>query len=111
MINFDVLNKYMENDVDLIVTVFSTYLEDHANDIQRINELYANKCWPELYLLAHSLKGILESFAEETAVIVFTKIEAETRNDNEPDSSDIAIVTKELAAINQQIFAYLENMQ
>ncbi|MDF4633403.1 Hpt domain-containing protein, partial [Vibrio parahaemolyticus] len=32
MINFDVLNTYMDNDVDLIVTVFSTYLEDHTND-------------------------------------------------------------------------------
>ncbi|ENP8371865.1 Hpt domain-containing protein [Vibrio alginolyticus] len=111
MINFDVLNTYMDNDVDLIVTVFSTYLEDHTSDIERIDELYASRCWSELYLLVHSLKGILESFGEDTAVIAFQRIEEKTRNDTAPDSSDIAIVTKELAAINQQIFAYLKNMQ
>ncbi|ANQ29096.1 histidine phosphotransferase [Vibrio natriegens] len=110
MINFDVLNKAMDNDVEIIITVFSTYLEEHVNGLERINELYANENWPELHLLAQSLKGVLESFGEDTAVTALQEIEEDTRNNIAPDVSDITIVNRELLTINQQIFAYLDNM-
>ncbi|TOL78098.1 Hpt domain-containing protein, partial [Vibrio parahaemolyticus] len=31
MINFELLNQYMDNDVDIIIAVFSTYLEDYSD--------------------------------------------------------------------------------
>ncbi|MGP8307863.1 Hpt domain-containing protein [Vibrio sp. YIC-376] len=110
MINFTLLNKYMDNDVEMIITVLSTYLEEHVNGLERINELYANENWPELHLLAHSLKGALESFGEDTAVTALQEIEQDTRNNIAPDASDITIVNRELLTINQQIFAYLDYM-
>ncbi|MBR9787431.1 Hpt domain-containing protein [Vibrio sp. J1-1] len=110
MINFDVLNRVMDNDVDIIIAVFATYLEEHVNGLERINELYANENWPELHLLVHSLKGALESFGEDTAVTALQDIEEDTRNNVAPDESDITIVNRELLTINQQIFAYLDNL-
>lgn len=110
MINFDVLNRYMDNDVDIIITVLSTYLEEHVDSLERINELYAKEDWTELQLLAHSLKGVLESFGEDTAVIALQEIDEDTRKNIAPDLSDITIVNRELLTINQQIFAYLDNL-
>ncbi len=65
MINFELLNQYMDNDVDIIIAVFSTYLEDYSDATEQLNEMFVQQNWPELYLMAHSLKGILEGFGED----------------------------------------------
>lgn len=64
----------------------------------------------DLFLLSHSLKGILSSFGEESAVTALSNIEEHTRDNIAPDSGDLAIVNKELVTINQQITDYLSNM-
>ncbi|MDF4991072.1 Hpt domain-containing protein [Vibrio parahaemolyticus] len=104
MINFELLNQYMDNDVDIIIAVFSTYLEDYSDATEQLN-------WPELYLMAHSLKGILEGFGEDIAVVALEKIETSTRNNTAPECEDITIVSSELVTIKKQIFAYLENLK
>ncbi len=45
MINFEVLNTYMDNDVDIIFAVFSTYMEDYEDGLERINQLNAEQNW------------------------------------------------------------------
>ncbi|MGI9949270.1 Hpt domain-containing protein [Vibrio hyugaensis] len=110
MINFEVLNTYMDNDVDIIFAVFSTYMEDYEDGLDRINQLNAEQNWPELFLLSHSLKGILFSFGEEAAVSALGKVEEHTRDNIAPDTADIAIINKELVTINKQINDYLVNM-
>ncbi|HCM0452614.1 TPA: Hpt domain-containing protein, partial [Vibrio parahaemolyticus] len=57
MINFELLNQYMDNDVDIIIAVFSTYLEDYSDATEQLNKMFVQQNWPELYLMAHSLKG------------------------------------------------------
>ncbi|MHA7588886.1 Hpt domain-containing protein [Vibrio harveyi] len=110
MINFEVLNTYMDNDVDIIFAVLSTYMEDYEDGLERINQLNAEQNWGDLFLLSHSLKGILSSFGEESAVTALSNIEEHTRDNIAPDSGDLAIVNKELVTINQQITDYLSNM-
>ncbi|WP_045376937.1 hypothetical protein [Vibrio campbellii] len=110
MINFQVLSTYMDNDVDIIFAVFSTYMEDYENGLERINHLNQQQNWPELFLLSHSLKSILASFGEESAVFALNNIEEHTRDNIAPDSGDLAIVNTELVKINQQITDYLSNM-
>ncbi|EHK9577010.1 Hpt domain-containing protein [Vibrio parahaemolyticus] len=111
MINFELLNQYMDNDVDIIIAVFSTYLEDYSDATEQLNKMFVQQNWPELYLMAHSLKGILEGFGEDTAVVALEKIETSTRNNTEPECEDITIVSSELVTIKKQIFAYLENLK
>ncbi|HCH5087739.1 hypothetical protein [Vibrio parahaemolyticus] len=113
MINFELLNQYMDNDVDIIIAVFSTYLEDYSDATEQLNEMFVQQNWPELYLMAHSLKGILEGFGfgEDIAVVALEKIETNTRNNTAPECEDITIVNNELVTIKKQIFAYLENLK
>lgn len=61
--------------------------------------------------MAHSLKGILEGFGEDIAVVALEKIETNTRNNTAPECEDITIVNNELVTIKKQIFAYLENLK
>ncbi|HCE3482142.1 TPA: Hpt domain-containing protein [Vibrio parahaemolyticus] len=111
MINFELLNKYMDNDVDILIAVFSTYLEDYSDATEQLNKMFVQQNWPELYLMAHSLKGILEGFGEDTAVAALEKVETSTRNNTAPQCEDITIVNNELVTIKKQIFAYLENLK
>ncbi|HAS6739156.1 TPA: Hpt domain-containing protein [Vibrio parahaemolyticus] len=111
MINFELLNQYMDNDVDIIIAVFSTYLEDYSDATEQLNEMFVQQNWPELYLMAHSLKGILEGFGEDIAVVALEKIETNTRDNTAPECEDITIVNNELVTIKKQIFAYLENLK
>ncbi|TOG81558.1 Hpt domain-containing protein [Vibrio parahaemolyticus] len=111
MINFELLNQYMDNDVDIIIAVFSTYLEDYSDATEQLNKMFIQQNWPELYLMAHSLRGILECFGEDTAVVALEKIETSTRNNTAPECEDITIVNNELVTIKKQIFAYLENLK
>ncbi|MFL0858777.1 Hpt domain-containing protein [Vibrio parahaemolyticus] len=111
MINFELLNQHMDNDVDILIAVFSTYLEDYSDATEQLNKMFVQQNWPELYLMAHSLKGILEGFGEDTAVAALEKIETSTRNNTAPQCEDITIVNNELVTIKKQIFAYLENLK
>lgn len=61
--------------------------------------------------MAHSLKGILEGFGEDIAVVALEKVETSTRNNTAPECEDITIVNNELVTIKKQIFAYLENLK
>ncbi|MCR9949819.1 Hpt domain-containing protein [Vibrio parahaemolyticus] len=107
MINFELLNQYMDNDVDILIAVFSTYLEDYSDATEQLNKMFVQQNWPELYLMAHSLKG----FGEDIAVVALEKIETNTRNNTAPECEDITIVNNELVTIKKQIFAYLENLK
>ncbi|CAM2793768.1 Hpt domain-containing protein [Vibrio mytili] len=109
MINFTVLSEYMDNDVDKLISVLSTYLENHGDGSERIARLNSEQNWPELHILVRELKNELESFGEDTAVVALQGIENHARNNIEPDNKDIKIVSRELLTINQQIFAYLDN--
>ena len=110
MINFDVLNTYVDNDANIIFAVFTTYMEDYENGLERINQLNQEQNWPDLFLLSHSLKSVLSSFGEDSAVSALKNIEENTRNNISPNKRDLTIINNELVKINQQITDYLSNV-
>ncbi|CAH0525620.1 Hpt domain-containing protein [Vibrio hippocampi] len=110
MIDFDILRSYMDNDDDIIEAVFMAFLEEHDDGAEKIQQLYNNKDWSELFITAHSLKGILASFGEAQAVEKLETIEGITRQNGEPNADDIDYVVKEIATIKQQISDYLGSM-
>ncbi len=107
MINFDVLREYMDNDEEIILAVFQAYIEEHEKSAEAIDTLYAEQDWPQLFITAHSLKGILASFGEEQTVTRLEKIETMSRSNAAPDKTDIDAVVEQLNHIKHQINDYL----
>ncbi|NLS12044.1 Hpt domain-containing protein [Vibrio sp. SM6] len=103
MIDFDVMNSYLDNDQEVIFAVLSAYQEDHFDSVNEIRQAIANKNWQELHHLVHTLKGILASLGEEIAVPVLERMEQGAAQAQAPDADDVTLVLKEIALINQQI--------
>ncbi|MGR5286502.1 Hpt domain-containing protein [Vibrio maritimus] len=110
MIDFDVLRSYMDNDEDIIAAVFMAFMEEHENGADKIQSLYNEQNWSELFITAHSLKGILASFGETKAVDKLEAIETATRGGDTPQLADIQFVIQELEVIKNQINEYLASM-
>ncbi|MGR5094502.1 Hpt domain-containing protein [Vibrio maritimus] len=110
MIDFDVLRSYMDNDEDIIAAVFMAFMEEHENGAEKIQSLYDEQNWSELFITAHSLKGILASFGEAKAVERLEAIEGTTRNGEAPQADDIQFVIQELGVIKGQINEYLASV-
>lgn len=110
MIDFDVLRSYMDNDEDIIAAVFMAFMEEHENGADKIQSLYNEQNWSELFITAHSLKGILASFGETKAVDKLEAIETATRVGDTPQLADIQFVIQELEVIKNQINEYLASM-
>ncbi|MFV8451861.1 Hpt domain-containing protein [Vibrio campbellii] len=109
MINFDLLNSYMDHDQQIIRAIFSAYMEDYSDGPERFNQLFSDEKWSDLFLLSHSIKSVLSSFGATTAVSTLINIEKFTRQDVSPFAADITLITKELVNINQQIEIYLSS--
>ncbi|MBY6196466.1 Hpt domain-containing protein [Vibrio hangzhouensis] len=107
MINFDVLRSYMDDDEDIIQAVFTAFLEEHEDGSDKIQSYYTSQNWSDLFLTAHSLKGILSSFGESDTVARLQSIENATRDGVAPHEDDVQHVIKGLAVIKQQIIEYL----
>ncbi|AYV20250.1 MULTISPECIES: Hpt domain-containing protein [Vibrio] len=107
MIDFEVLRGYMDNDDDIIAAVFMAFMEEHEDGAEKIQALFNEQNWSELFITAHSLKGILASFGETKAVEKLEAIEGSTRNSDAPNSEDIQFVVQELDVIKGQINEYL----
>ncbi|MGF1770972.1 Hpt domain-containing protein [Vibrio wakamikoensis] len=110
MIDFDVLRSYMDNDEDIIAAVFMAFMEEHENGADKIQSLYNEQNWSELFITAHSLKGILASFGETKAVVKLEAIETSTRSGDAPQLTDMQFVIQELEVIKNQINEYLASM-
>ncbi len=110
MIDFDVLRSYMDNDEDIIAAVFMAFMEEHENGADKIQSLYNEQNWSELFITAHSLKGILASFGETKAVDKLEAIEGSTRAGDSPQQEDIQFVIQELDVIKNQINEYLASV-
>lgn len=110
MIDFDILRGYMDNDDDIIAAVLMAFMEEHNDGAQKVQQLFDAQDWPELFITAHSLKGILASFGEAQAVEKLETIEGSTRQGSAPNSNDVAYVVSELNTIKQQITDYLGSL-
>lgn len=107
MIDFEVLRSYMDNDDDIIAAVLMAFLEEHEDGADKIQTLVNDQNWSELFITAHSLKGILASFGEVKAAEKLEVIEGLTRNGDAPNDEDIQFVIQELNVIKGQIKEYL----
>ncbi|MGV2988054.1 Hpt domain-containing protein [Vibrio sp. E150_011] len=110
MIDFDVLRSYMDNDEDIIAAVFMAFMEEHENGAETVLNLYQTQNWSELFITAHSLKGILASFGETKAVDKLEAIEGMTRNNEAPNVEDINLVVAEMQVVKNQINEYLASV-
>ncbi|WP_163930459.1 Hpt domain-containing protein [Paraferrimonas sp. SM1919] len=107
MINFDVLNEFMDNDQELINDILEIFMAEHSNAHTEITTLYQQQDWDELFIKLHSLKGILASFGEEQAVELLQKLEQQVHNKIEPADTDIEQLGGQIETIIKQITDYI----
>ena len=103
MINFDAFSDSMDGDDDMMSMIIELYNEEHDNDIQMIQEKYANSDMDGLFHTVHSLKGVLLTLCEENASEQFETIERLCKQGEKPDAQLIEDVLSEMVRVNQQI--------
>lgn len=107
MLDFNTIKEMVDDDNDVIVALFSTYLEDYINAGDRVAHLANTQDWPALFLYSHSLKGTLKILGEEIASQHLENIEHTSRDNQIPDQSDIEAAKQQLDTIQSQIEHYL----
>lgn len=103
MIDFEAFSDAMDGDNDMMAMIIELYNEEHGNDIQVIQEKYANSDIDGLLHTVHSLKGVLLTLCEENASEQFETIERLCKRGEKPAPQMINTVLSEMLKVNQQI--------
>ncbi|MGF1724637.1 Hpt domain-containing protein [Photobacterium nomapromontoriensis] len=105
MINFDAFSDAMGGDSDMMSMIIELYHEEHANDLNKIQEQYTSNDLDGLFITVHSLKGVLLTLCEDTASEQFEVIERMCKQGTKPEAQIINEVLNEMVKVNQQIAA------
>ncbi|MCP4325180.1 MAG: Hpt domain-containing protein [Alteromonadales bacterium] len=103
MINFEPFFAELDNDVESINIVLSTYLEEYEDGHVQVKELFDTQSWAELFILVHSLKGILANFGEQEIIPVLEEIEAQTQKNSATEQILVDKVCSILVQVQLQI--------
>ncbi len=103
MINFTPFFDELDNDTESIQMILMVYLEDYNDCHLKLRKLFDEKQWSELFILVHSLKGILDGFGEREVTAVLEQVEQETRNSAPASAQHIETICSQLPIIQAQI--------
>lgn len=103
MLNFEHFFTAVDHDPESISLVLATYLEEYHDAGTTFKHLFETKNWDELYLLAHSLKGILASFGADTITPILGTIEKQTQGGNATEVEWVDEACVLLADIQKQV--------
>lgn len=103
MINFTPFFNDLDNDAESIQMILMTYLEEYSDSQAMFMKLYQEQNWPQMFILAHSLKGILVGFGETETTALLEIVEGETKDGAPATENNIAQLCKQLPAIQHQI--------
>lgn len=108
MLNFTAFFDDLNNDKETIQMILNLYLEEYADCHLRLRSLFEDQGWSELFILAHSLKGILQGFGETEIVPTLEAIEGETHNNEPASQHHIDLVCQKLPEIQAEIKQQLQ---
>ncbi len=103
MINFKPFFDDLDNDTESIQMILMVYLEDYNDCHLKLRALFDEQQWSQLFILVHSLKGILEGFGEEKVTAILQQVEAETRHGGPAGAQHIETICSQLPLIQVQI--------
>jgi HPt (histidine-containing phosphotransfer) domain-containing protein len=103
MIDFSPFFKELENNSESIQLVLEAFLEEYRDCQITINQLYKEQNWPQLFMLAHSLKGILTSFGETEVSALLTNIETQSRVNGPVNEVDINEICQLMPLVEFQV--------
>ncbi|ARC95132.1 hypothetical protein B6A42_27370 (plasmid) [Vibrio coralliilyticus] len=103
MINFTSFFNELDNDVESIQVILMAYLEEYSDCQTMIMKLFQEQNWPQLFILAHTLKGILAGFGDTETTALLEIIESETKDGGPSNMQNITLLCKLLFFIQSQI--------
>ncbi len=103
MIDFSPFFKELDNNSESIQLVLEAFLEEYRDCQRTINQLYKEQNWPQLFMLAHSLKGILTSFGETEVSALLTNIETQSRVNGPVNEVDINEICQLMPLVEFQV--------
>lgn len=107
MLDFNTIKEMVDDDNDVIVALFTTYLEDYMEAGNKLLNLTQAQDWQALFLYCHSLKGTLKILGEEIASQHLENIEHVSRDNQIPEPSDVEAAKQQLDTIQSQMQHYL----
>ena len=110
MIDFSSFFEDLDNDSESIILVLSAFLDEYSNCQAKINHLYKNERWGKLFMLIHSLKGMLLSLGESELVYLLDEIENACKSNKLIQKSDIEDVCLKFAKVEFQIKCELDRI-
>lgn len=103
MLNFEPFFTALGNDTESINLILTTYLEEYSDGDVIFKNLFDTQNWEELYIVAHSLKGILGNFGADDIIPILEKIEMQTQGGKPTEQVLIDQVSLLLTDIQVQI--------
>lgn len=107
MLDFNTIKEMVDDDNDVIVALFTTYLEDYLEAGNKLLNLTDSQDWQALFLYCHSLKGTLKILGEGIASQHLENIEHASRDNHPPEQTDIDAAKQQLDTIQSQMQHYL----
>tara|TARA_Y100000588_G_scaffold175098_1_gene189217 strand:- start:20917 stop:21273 length:357 start_codon:yes stop_codon:yes gene_type:complete len=103
MIDFSSFFKELDNNSESIQLVLEAFLEEYRDCQVTINQLYKEQNWPQLFMLAHSLRGILTSFGETKVSTLLIKVETQSRVNGPVNEVDINEICQLMPLVEFQV--------
>lgn len=110
MIDFSSFFEDLDNDNESIILVLSAFLDEYGNYQEKINYLYKNERWGNLFMIIHSLKGMLLSLGESDLVYLLDSIENAYKSNKPIQKSDIADICLKFTKVELQIKCELDRI-
>ena len=103
MLNLKPFFAALDNDTESINLILTTYIEEYSDSDVIFKNLFDAQNWEELYIVAHSLKGILGNFGADEIIPILEKIEMQSQDGKPTDQKLINNVSILLVEIQNQI--------
>ena len=103
MINFTPFFNDLDNDAESIQMILMAYLKEYSDCHTMVMKLYQEQNWSQLFILVHSLKGILVGFGETETTTLLEVIESETKVGDPASEQNITLLCRQLPVIQCQI--------
>ncbi len=107
MIDIDELSLMTGGDADILEQIIQMYMEEHANDDDKLRTQLSNGDCESMFHTVHTLKGALCSMCEKDAVEILEIIEAQTKRGELPEEEVLEQANSKLLAVRNQLQAQL----
>lgn len=111
MINLSNFYQDLDNDKDCIIAVLELFISEYENIADSYLEYHNSQQWDKIYIISHSLRGVLEGFGESNLILLLQRIELQTSKNKPITNIEIQDIVEQLSQILAFIKEEINNLR